>query len=426
MNRFFTVCIASLVALIVIIPHATAADYVEGTIRDAAGKEIYSGQIYESDIPSLVQFVKEGSYEADQAKEILIRFGPKAVPALLDALKDGKGVEGVFSVLIHVVDERALEVATTYVSDPSPVIREYTAVMLVKIGPPAVPAMLDLLGKKETNETAVNMLVNVQHSPKSLELVRAECKSPNPLSRAGAAYLLGLYRDTESEQAVMSLLDDPDPVVRAKAMEGYGNLFSDRPDRYDVDVLLQHLDDTDPSVRFRAVEILGRVDDDRAVRRLMGMLDTEKDHRALGMAVEVLGSKDVQSAVFPILKLLDHEDTDYRFQTTVIYVLGQLKAKEAVPYLVEPFKSGKPVNLLIQKDTFKALVKIGEPVELGMFLKYIQPGDPHKNSTNHVLALIDAFAKPGDKGVVDALKAYRPDATRAQGEVIDRTLRRIE
>ncbi len=434
MKRLLTLCLASAVVVCIYIAHAAAGMEVEGEVRDASGKVLLGESIPESDIPKLVQYLVEGGAEAEDSRGILVKFGEKAAPEILKNLPElikniesGKGADNVVYVLTRVTDDSLIAPLSNYINDPEPRVATSISGVLVGYGDLVLPRMLELLDDPERHDAALGILSRISPSESKLKLVRAHLTSDDAVKRSDALRLLGIWRDKLSEEAVIRLMDDKEPSVRRSAIRAYAELYRDAPDKYDAGLLIKELKDPDVEVRAAATEALSRMDDDRVVPTMMGLLETEKEHVVLASAITALSDRKVEEAAFPILKLLDKNDPDKElFQTVVIYALGELKAKEAAPYLMEMFKGGEPVEFHVRQEAFDALAKIGEPVDLSLLLKYLEPGDIHHNSTNQLLGLLEAQAKHGDKKVIDALKEFRKHASAPQTKMVDRILKRIQ
>jgi len=388
--------------------------------------EVVIGEVSESDIPKLVEYLVQGGAEAEYAAKDLVEFGDKSVPELLKALKEGEADGPVLSVLAQVMDETAVEPVSAYVNDPSETIRNLAIRCLINAGDAATPNTLELLQDSDTRKAAVEVLEAAKLSAVSLKLIRKETVSDDPYVRGDAAYLLGLHKYTDAKDDIIRLLKDDDPAVRALAARGYLHLYESDPAGYDKAVVLDMLNDKDPAVEVTGVHIAASAYNDAIANRLLGMLSTATDHEVAARSAELLASKGDDKAVLPIVKRLDPEDPDLDYQTSLIWSLGELKAAEAVPYLIEPFESGKTVRMPIVRETFEAMANIGQPVDLSPFLGYLEEGDPHHNATNPTLEMISALARPGDGKVIEALKQFRDKATLSQKQQIDAILKRIE
>lgn len=436
-----TLCLISLFAMAIYIAPAVAGTVVEADVRDASGKVLLGETILESDIPALVGYLVNGGVEAEYSRNILIQFDGSAVPELIKAMPElidtiktnsGSGAGNVVGVLSGINDERLVQPLSRYIDDPDSNVAGNVKGILVSYGDLTLPVMLDMLPDTRNHDAALDVLSRITPTENRIKLVRPLLSSDNAAMRSDAVFLLGTWHDKASEQDITRLLlEDSDPMVRRSAARGYFELNLPEPAGFDVDVLLKSLKDSDPEVRTSAADMLGRTDDKRVEPALLGLLGTEKDHKVLDKSVSLLADKKITAAAFPILKLLDKNDPDQTdYQATIVWALGELGAKEAVPYLLEPLAGDAPVNENVLKETLSALIKIGEPVDVDPLLKYLDPdkagdGCCGDDQTDLMLKLIDVYAKPGDKVAKDAVNKFKPSARADQLELIGTILDKL-
>lgn len=441
MKLVYTICLLALFAVAIYIAPAVAGTVVEADVRDASGKVLLGETILESDIPALVGYLVNGGVEAEYSRNILIEFGGSAVPELIKAMPElvntikantGSGAGNAVSVLSGIKDERLVVPLSKYIDDPDSTVAGSVKGVLVSYGDLSIPVMLDMLKDPGSHDSALNVLSRTTPSENKLKLVRPLLSSDNTARRGDAVMLLGTWHDKASEQDITKLLlGDPDPMVRRSAARGYFELHWLEPTGFDADVLLKSLKDADPVVRTDAVDMLSRGDDKRVEAAMLGLLGTDKDHTVVAKAAEALANMNSTSAAFPILKLLDKNDPDQaNYQATIVWALGELKAKEAVPYLLEPLAGDAPVDEDVLHETLNALLKIGEQVDLTPVLKYLDPGKVGDgccgdDQTDLMLKLIEAYAKPGDEKVKDAVIRFKPYARANQLERVDNILERL-
>jgi len=395
-------------------------------VTDASG-EILIEDVAHSDIPELVKYLKRaGSRESDLSKDILIEFGEDSVPELLKALSPGEGFQEVVTVLRSIRDERAIEPLSAYINSDDWSIANPSRGALRSYGNAAVPVLAGLLKKPDYSGAAVDVLKDIEPSEESLKTVRQMLHSGDPGEKSAAAVVLGHWRDEVSAKDIAGLFGDTDAKVRAAALEGYRLLYRDDEQSYDLAAVLPFLEDEDATVRRNASYIFRSKPDVSYIKPLLDRLNVEKDIVVSKNLITAIGDTGSGNVVFPLIEYMEAA-TDSSLVTNVLYSLGELKAKEAVPFIVEMLTGEKEAEAPVAQEAFMALEKIGEPVDLKPFLKYLKHGDPHYTATGELMGLIEAQAKPGDEKIIEALKDFRagednPYAVRS----IDALLEKLE
>jgi HEAT repeat protein len=417
----------ALVMLLVVPSVSTAFDY-EDNVTDAQGTVIIEGPMT-ADIPELVELLgRVGSTEAGQAADILIIAGPEAVPALVEALEAGETNENMFIVLGSIADETAIDAIAAYITDDEGVVANNARAALRAYGDAAAPHMLNLLSDSESQEAAIDILAGILPSNESLKLTRELLGSDNSLKRGGAAYLLGNWKDVESEDEIAALFADKDDDVRRMAFEGYYQLHLDNPGGYDTEKVIPMLSDSVIDIKLTATRILRSNRDPKAGDALLKALKKDPDTTVRKYVIDALAEIGEDRAVMPCIEIVSDENSDQWLMRTAVYYLGQLKARESVPFIMEMLmRDNVEDNSRLQAEAFMALLAIGEPVDLAPLMKFLKHGSVHETSTPKLIPLIEAMAKPGDEAAVKKLEDYKegvdnPDLV----ERIDRILDRIK
>ncbi|WP_020117059.1 HEAT repeat domain-containing protein [Streptomyces canus] len=135
-------------------------------------------------------------------------------------------------------------------------------------------ALVSCLGDPQRAVAAFRELLRRDRD--ALDAVRAGLRDENAAVREGCCRLLDHLVDTESMDELISMADDPDPGVRIAAFHALacdrckGDTCAPGPERA-LEPALRHLaGDPDPQVRARAVELVGRFahTDSRAITAL--------------------------------------------------------------------------------------------------------------------------------------------------------------
>jgi len=356
----------------------------------------------EADIPGLmVQLGSQDQVEAARAVTSLAGLGPKAVPYLLDALKNGVNVDGVLGVLWEVRDERAIRPVAEYINSG---YQDRAKGVLRAYGNMAVPVLAGLLKDPSYRDAAIDVLKDIVPSEESLKSVRPLLGGV-AAERGGAALVLGWWKDKGYAGMVEGLLKDADPDVRRYALDGYGMMYSDSPERFNQSILMDILkNDPFPDIRQRAVLLLGQHPTENIVGTIIEVMKKEKDKMVLHAVLHTAGVTKDPRVALPLLEALEKQD-DQRLKAVAIWSLGNVKSEEAVPYILDTLKQKVELDELLD-TSFDALANIGKPVDVRPYLKYLAIDDRH-GSTKRLLNLIKAYALPGDDETIKALEHYK-------------------
>ena len=171
--------------------------------------------------------------------------------------------------------------------------------------------------------------------------------------------------------ALASLLDDPDPGVRASAVKALGERRGDV-----APLLIGALRDPVELVRRKAASTLGRLDDTRGVRPLVAAAlgDPERDVRKA--ATLALGRSREPAAVEALVEILDRSG-DRKVRLAAVGALGRTGAGGAVAAL-EPLLSGSDRRL--RHEAADALGEVGgQPAQLAL-VRALANDDPEVRS----------------------------------------------
>jgi HEAT repeat protein len=392
-------------------------------ITDDSGKILIAG-LNEGSIPELVKLLEHsGSSEASQAREALLEFGPKAVPELMKALEQEKYPEAIFPLLAQIGDTRAIVPIFRKINSPSWETANNARGALRAYGNAAVPDLFEGLNAAPYFEASLDVLKDIPPDKDSLALVRRFARDGSSKQRAAAAYLLGTWRDDSSVPDIEKALKDGDVEVRTKALDGYETLFLDTPAQYNRQILVGMMSDTSPYIRQKAILILQDNFPKAAYPTLVKMAKEEKDEEVRYIALEALGIIGDIEFIVPLLETIQKEKNQH-ILSGAVFSVGKMKAEEGKPYLLGLFDRMN-VGLELQGSIIGALLKIGKPVDVDIFLEYLAIANPHDMPP--LLSLMNINANPGDERLIKGLEEFRPKAlTPEMTEMVDVILSRIK
>ena len=352
-----------------------------------------------------------------QAMRAIARIGPPAkaaVPALIDALhhKDSRSYWAACA-LAELGTEATVAIVplTTCLRRTSGLARAGATLALIKLGKPAVPALLMTLrdNDPEARLSAVHVLGKI--GPKAIPavpLLRELLKTDSPKVRCAAAS--ALWAIAHDDLVIMTLresLQDPDRTVRQDAAEAVGEIGPDA--KLTTPLLVKLLTDKHEAVRNEAVRALGIIGPDAkaavpsliaivkaaqefgpfrdsvveciwrigplGVPALVEALKDLEEARVLGMLADSLGriGPRAQTAVPALLRLLNLPDGALRVK--VAFALWQISQHEAaLPALVRSLGDKKNS---IRWNAAEALAKIGPPAKSSTdaLTKNLEKGD---------------------------------------------------
>lgn len=319
----------------------------------------------------------------------------------------GLGVVKLGPVVLERLELRSL---SGRLRDSSPAVRQGAADRLGKIGPPAVPLLLEALKDKnpEVRILACSALMKARPDPgAAINALVKLLKDDQPDVRRAAAWELGLANFTfgleedadetkNTVDALRSVLGDKDQNVRIAAIDALASLG--RKAGPAGDDLVEVLRDKDPRIRIAAartllrisretrslvlpvlLELLGDTNPDSPVsQRAFGTLrEEEAEGPTVPRLIEILRSPEVEirrraayylgdigpeamSAVLPLLELLSDPDPTVRFRAAqALAAVDPDSTEPAIPVLQEsvvnpdlafPLRS-RAVELLVALDS---------------------------------------------------------------------------
>ncbi|MBW3660182.1 MAG: HEAT repeat domain-containing protein [Gemmatimonadetes bacterium] len=154
----------------------------------------------------------------------------------------------------------------------------------------------------------------------------ARLDDPDPVVRARAAFGLASVQDPAAVPALLEALDDGDPRVRSDAAFAIGRSAGPAVSAPLLETLAR---EPDPVVRARLLEALGEVGDDASLARLAAIDLADQLLDDLALAIARYGTRDVHhpAAVARLATLLDHQDP--RVRESAAYYFGRTRDPSA-------------------------------------------------------------------------------------------------
>jgi HEAT repeat protein/tRNA A-37 threonylcarbamoyl transferase component Bud32 len=245
----------------------------------------------------------------------LARFNtPEVQTALQGLLKDpNKLIRGAtLSALQRMDGPIDIERVTALLRDPEiDVLNRAIDVVIKANHPETIRYLIEVL--KDENENARRAAVEVLNeigNAKSVKYLLEALKDSDWWVRSRAADALGKIGGPKVIDAVLQLVRDKDEDIRRAAIE----ILNQTKDERAVDSLIQATRDSDWWVSERAVDALAEIGSKRALPRLMEMLKTPANTKAIPIVVRALGKLGDSRLVDTLLPLIGRPEREIRIE----------------------------------------------------------------------------------------------------------------
>lgn len=346
-------------------------------------------------------------------------FGEAAIVPLVELLQDEDAdLEGrwfaarVLGELNHPSAIRVLVEQVQNSDDDD--LSKAAAEALTHLGLPAIAALTELLTQEETRRFAIQALAQI-HQPEAIPALLSVVEDSDPTIRAMALDALTSFRDARIPSVLLKAVNDPATMVRRAAIAGLGMRAHQLDGLDSVSVLSKALWDVNLSVSRQAVLSLGRLQQDAAIPPLKRALEAPNTPVSLQMdIVRALCWIGTEAALHGLKTIL--LDSEKRYPTEVyqevITSLGLWSdaalQPTAVHILIEFLTSqtkGVESATLRQAST-TALGQLKQPFALDTLIQIL--ADPDLGVQFHAIAALKAL----EPGVVLArLQEVQQEAT---------------
>ena len=324
----------------------------------------------------------------DRAAQDLIRLGPDAVPALIDALptKDPNLLTLYQQILARIPSATPLLVKTLKTAHP--LIRGRVAeIFSINRDRNAIPALLEALqGEYFTVRSRAALALGKMGEPQAIQPILRALKDPEDEVRIAACLALGLFKDPSTFDDITNvLLDDPKIEVRQAAARALGNtehpaalpyLMEALHDSYwwyereyaasdlllaiekmgitAVDPLIGALQDKEGTVRKFAAVLLGKLGDPRAIEPLgMGLYDL---HHEVGKVSAESLARFGAPAIDILVEALSHPEMWIRIHS--LLALSKIRDARVTPILLEMLNDPERE---VKKQVIESLGRLKDP-----------------------------------------------------------------
>ena len=268
----------------------------------------------------------------------------------------------------------------------------------------AVPGLVRLLRDEDNWVRAIAAEALGQMGEAAEDAAPALLKSlvhPNPVVRANAADALGKLKSERARTALESACRDEDPSVRARALGAIEELG---PAPSSTVVVIECLIDPDPQVRATAVDTIGNWPGIIVAPEVFrGLIDDANDEVA-ARAIRFAPQLSTVDAVLPALRGRLHSPPNPMVQTAAALALGKLgpPAADAEPELAVAAREG---DSELRLAAMRALAQIQSPGAAGVFATgLLDPDAQVRKLASAGLMMVTALPDEAIPAVVDSLR----------------------
>lgn len=350
-------------------------------------------------------------------QESLVKIGAPAVPALLEALNSQVPIRCLCSVqaLGQIRDPRAIQPLIDALMLKNVHVQLAAEESLEKIGAPALDPLIAALRCPQHNGLTVRALGSI-NDPRVIPPLCETLKDASPWVVQEAARKLGERRVAEAIEPLLATLNHPDTTVRLEAARALA-CFDDP--RVPI-ALCGLLKDNDRYLSYDVAQLLQRRTDPRNIPALINYLSDMKTNGQAEIALTAIGTPAVE-ALLPLLHA-----TDACPRQSAAYILWQIGDLHTLPALIGTLKQCNDVHGKVMAAAEGAVRKIGTSV-VSPLLKGLRATEPEQRAlAARLLATVnDPIVVPSlIKTLGDASPDVRRAAARALGNLHD--LRAVE
>jgi HEAT repeat protein/tRNA A-37 threonylcarbamoyl transferase component Bud32 len=310
---------------------------------------------------------ENGATQNSKALEKLARLGPSAIPRIIDALAsaDKQETAGFVSVLSALLDQRTFPLVAAGLVDGNQ--RTVAAVTWALSTGRNYPANLlfPLLENAQMPKSQVVSIMAAQKARLNARELLQRAYSQEPAEKAAMFRIIGEIADESLVPELISRLEGKDPIARTHII----NILS-RFNRQDVAKALQsQLRDTNKFIRQAVLNALARMEGNVDVSLLCEVLrdpDVETQQKAIDAVVRANHPDTIQY----LAQVLRDEDEGAR--RAAVEVLNEIGTAQHIKHLLQSIKDD---DWWVRSRAADALAKIGGPRVIEASLELIRDQD---------------------------------------------------
>jgi HEAT repeat protein len=360
------------------------------------------------------------------AASILQRRGEKAVPALIQALKDNDRQirQGAIQILGNIGREAApaLPVLIQTLREEDNDIRSCTANVLIKMGEVAVPSLIQALNHKDKliRTGSIQILGSMGQEareaiPSLLECLKSYDESirqyvEGALKQMGAVVVTPLLKameddDKQVQQVVIKILLSlkgnevclsliENLSSNNRSVRNYANAILERKGIDALPSLILAFKGKDAEASQYVAKLILKLDHKESIPALIQALSSDYNGR-VAMLIEKIG--------LPTLPYLiqAQKSNDNQIRQRSAHIVDKFETKDVIPVLLEALKDG---DNAVRQGAIESLGKIGPVAKAAVqpLIQIVKEGD--KTFQNYA---IEALEKIGTSDALNTVRVYR-------------------
>ncbi len=304
---------------------------------------------------------------ARKALDKLRRIGPGAIPQIIEALghADRRQTVDFVEVLTGLVSDRTFAQVAKGLADSSPRSVSGTAWALSSSQNFNPNRLLELLSDEATSKPALLEVMGVHKQRLNLREVLRFAYELEPAERTAMFKLIGSAADADLVPELIARLDGKDPGVRVHLIRILGEFKT----REVSEALQRQLEDSQKLVRKAALEALSEHGDALDVARLCRLLldaDIDVVNKAVDLIVRLAHPDTIKHLVVPL-----KDESEYA-RRAAVEVLNELCDANSVKSLLDAVKDE---DWWVRSRASDALAKIGGPRVIDAVLRLVHDDD---------------------------------------------------
>ncbi|HKU16772.1 MAG TPA: HEAT repeat domain-containing protein, partial [Steroidobacteraceae bacterium] len=305
--------------------------------------------------------------DSQKAFQKLAKIGPGAIPKILDALAvaDKKEAASYVEILTQLVDNKTFPILVEGLSDGSPRTIAAVSWALTASHNYSPTLLIDLLGRDDISKPAVLEIIAAQKQRFTVRDLLQHAYSQEANEKVALFRIIGELADVASIPELTSRIEGKDSVARIHII----NILS-RFNRPEVSAAIQtQLKDPNKMIRQAALNALAKMDGPIAIGPVCQLLrdaDLEVANRAIDVVVR---AKDPDTMKYLVEVLKDENEYARR---AAVEVLNHLGTARDIKHLLQVIKDD---DWWVRTRAADALGKIGGPRVVDAVIELIRDED---------------------------------------------------
>lgn len=283
---------------------------------------------------------------------------------------------------------------------------------LASLGASAITALASLLADEATRLPAVQSLAQIRHSS-TIEPLLSVVEDPQPAIRALAIEALGTFHDTRIPPILIRALQDPFAPVRQAAIQGLSVRANLATDLDLITPLADRLSDSNQSVCQQAALALGRLGTEAASAALFQAL--QSPNTPIDLQIELVRAlswtetADHLNYLQQALSWLETSEQTHLVYQEIVTCLGRWSASELQPQVAAILTANlQSDQVVVQQPSVKqaislALGQLGQPEAMDALIQLL--ADDDASVRLHAIAALKALNSQQARQQLEVLAA---------------------